>query len=319
MRIILCLVLLSISVINHTIHAQLRIQDSTYHKVEARNKELQKRINWMTAANIVGYGAAMTGLYNAWYKQYPQSTFHTFNDWGEWKQMDKVGHLYSAYIEGRGSMELWKWAGLEKRKRVWIGGLSGAAYQTVIETLDGFSKQWGWSWGDFAANVAGSGLLIAQELGWNEQRISLKLSYHNSYYNDPQLAKRSTQLFGHHTSSRFLKDYNGQTYWASIALAPFLKNSTWPHWLNIGIGYGASGLMGGFENIATDPTGIIQFDRRDFPRYRQWYIAPDINWEKIKTNKKGVRLLFTVLNAFKMPAPTFEYSKGKFKFHPLYF
>ena len=319
MRLILCLAFFIISVIHVTVNAQIRIQDSTYLQTELRNKELQKRIYWMAAVNIVGYGGAMTGLYNAWYKQFPQSSFHTFNDWGEWKQMDKVGHFYSAYIEGRGSMELWKWAGVEKRKRIWIGGLSGAAYQTVIETLDGFSKQWGWSWGDFAANVAGSSLLIAQELGWDEQRISLKLSYHNSNYSDPQLANRSAQLFGHHTSSRFLKDYNGQTYWASIALAPFLKNSNWPKWLNVGIGYGASGLMGGFENLSTDPTGIILFDRRDLPRYRQWYIAPDINWEKIKTNKKGVRLLFTVLNAFKIPAPTFEYSQGKFKFHTLYF
>lgn len=319
MRLNPVVIILFFSLARLPLFAQALPSDSTFSKYELRKKDLQKRIKWMTAANIVGYGAAMTGLYNAWYKNYPQSSFHTFNDWGEWKQMDKVGHFYSAYIESRGSMELWNWAGLDQKKRVWIGGLSGAAYQTVIEVLDGFSQQWGWSWGDFSANVAGSGLLIAQELGWKEQRISLKMSYHNTKYDDPLLSNRSVQLFGKRTPSRFLKDYNGQTYWASVSIASFLKNSKWPAWLNLSVGYGAEGLMGGFENLLTDQNGLVQFDRRDLPRYRQWYFAPDINWEKIATTKKGVRLLFTLLNAFKFPAPTITYSQGKIKLHPLYF
>ena len=49
-----------------------------------------------------------------------------------------------------------------QKKRILIGGFSGAAYQTVLESLNGFSSQWGWSWGDFAANIAGSSLLVAQ-------------------------------------------------------------------------------------------------------------------------------------------------------------
>ena len=64
----------------------------------------------------------------------------------EWKQVDKVGHFYSAYIESRASMELWRWTGIDRKKRIWIGGMSGAFYQTVIEILDGFSAGWGWSW-----------------------------------------------------------------------------------------------------------------------------------------------------------------------------
>jgi len=78
-------------------------------------------------------------------------------------------------------------------------------------------------------------------------------------------------------------------------------------------------MLGGFENISKDGNGNIVFDRGEIPRYRQWYIAPDLNWKKIKTNKKGVRLLFTLLNAFKLPTPTLEFSRGRFKLHPLYF
>jgi hypothetical protein len=279
----------------------------------------KKRTQWVVAANIAGYGGTMVGLYSAWYSQYPQSSFHSFNDWKEWKQVDKAGHVYSAYIESMASMELWRWAGLDRKKRIWIGGLSGAAYQTAIEILDGFSKEWGWSWGDFGANLLGSGTLIAQELAWNEQRIKLKFSFHRMNYHDEELNQRSNTLFGRNFSQRFLKDYNGQTYWASVSLKSFLPNSRLPEWLSAAIGYGASGLFGGIENKATDENGNINFNRPDITRYRQWYLSPDIDWKRIPTNKKGIKFLFTVLSAFKMPAPALELSQGKLKFHPFYF
>jgi uncharacterized protein YfiM (DUF2279 family) len=122
-------------------------------------KTNKKKVKLVTAINIAGYGGAMIGLYSAWYKDYPQSGFHFFNDNAEWLQVDKAGHAYSAYVESKASMELWRWAGLPRKQRIWIGGLSGAAYQTVIEVLDAFSADWGWSWGDFTANCLGSGLL----------------------------------------------------------------------------------------------------------------------------------------------------------------
>ncbi len=310
-------VLIHILLLHSTLSLSQLISTDTASLAKER---LQKnRIKWVAAGNIGGYGGAMIGLYSAWYRNYPQSKFHSFNDWREWKQVDKVGHLYGAYIESVGSMELWRWAGMDQKKRIWVGGLSGAAYQTITEVLDGFSKDWGWSWGDFAANITGSGLLIGQELAWNEQRIRIKFSYHPLSYNDPQVQERSNQLFGSNQSSRFLKDYNGQTYWASISVASFLQNSKWPKWLNIAVGYGADGLLGGRENRASTPVGGVVFDRRDIPRVRQWYLAPDIDWKKIHTNRAGLRFLFTVLNAFKFPAPALEFSAGKVRLYPIYF
>ncbi|MFZ9695544.1 MAG: DUF2279 domain-containing protein, partial [Chitinophagaceae bacterium] len=266
----------------------------------------KKKTNWVIAANVAGYGGTMVALYSAWYSQYPQSSFHSFNDWKEWKQVDKAGHLYSAYIESIASMELWRWAGMERKKRIWFGGLSGAAYQTAIEILDGFSKEWGWSWGDFGANLLGSGTLIAQELAWDEQRIRLKFSFHRMNYIDNELNRRTDQLFGHSFSERMLKDYNGQTYWASVSLKPFFSCSKLPNWLSIAVGYGASGLFGGRENKALDANGNITFNRPDILRKRQWYLSPDIDWKRIPTKKKGIKFLFSIMNAFKMPAPAFE-------------
>lgn len=276
-------------------------------------EQINRRVKIIAATNVVGYSGAMAGLYSAWYKNYPQSNFHVFNDFPEWKQMDKTGHVYSAYAESLASMELWRWAGIDRKKRIWIGGMSGAFYQTVIEVLDAYSAEWGWSWGDFGANILGSGMLVAQELAWDEQRIQFKFSFHRKSYNDPALNARSNKIFGSSIAERFLKDYNGQTYWLSANLKSFFPKSKIPAWINISIGTGAEGMFGANENVGKDENGNINFYRPDIKRYRQWYLAPDIDLTKIKTNKKGLKFAFRILNVVKFPMPALEYSNGSFK------
>lgn len=295
------------------------IPPANYNYYQLTPEQKKKRIRLVAAGNIIGYGGTMVALYSAWYKNYPQTGLHSFNDFPEWKQVDKAGHLYSAYIESRLSMELWRWTGIDRKKRIWIGGMSGAAYQTVIEVLDGFSEGWGWSWTDFSANILGSGLLVAQELAWNDQRIKLKFSFHRKNYDDAELNSRSNSLFGKSSAERLLKDYNGQTYWTSANIRSFFPKAKVPGWLSIAVGYGAEGLFGGRENIGKDDNGNIIFNRPDIKRYRQWYIAPDIDLTKIKTNKKGIKFLLTVLSAFKFPAPSLELSNGKFKLNAISF
>ncbi len=277
------------------------------------NKQINRRVKIIGAINIAGYGGAMIGLYSAWYKNYPQSNFHTFNDIPEWKGIDKLGHIYGVYAESLASMELWRWTGISRKKRIWLGGLTGAAYHTVIEVLDGFSSEWGWSWGDIGANFIGSGLMVSQELAWDEQRIQMKFSFHRKSYDDPSLNQRSNKIFGSSTAERFLKDYNGQTYWLSANLKSFFPKSNLPAWLNISVGTGAEGMFGANDNIGKDDNGNINFNRTDIKRYRQWYLAPDIDLTKINTNKKGLKLAFRLLNVIKIPAPALEFSNGSFK------
>src|SRR6185312_5684809 len=155
----------------------------------------KKRVRLVTAANIVGYGGTLIGLNAIWYAKYPRSSFHFFNDDAEWQQMDKVGHIYSAYTESRATMEAWRWVGLSRKKSIWIGGLSGVAYQSIIEILDGFSSQYGFSPGDFTANIIGSASFISQELSWNEQKIQIKFSFHRKNYGSQQLNDRANDLY----------------------------------------------------------------------------------------------------------------------------
>jgi len=286
--------------------------DTSQYSVYPYNK---KRVRWVAAANIVGYGGALIGLNAEWYSQYPRSGFHFFNDDAEWLQVDKVGHAYSAYSESRASMELWRWAGLPRKKRIWIGGLSGVAYQSIIEILDGFSSEYGFSVGDFSANIFGSGIFIAQELAWDDQRIKFKFSFHRKKYGDADLDKRADAIYGSTEIERFIKDYNAQSYWLSANIHSFFPDAKIPRWLSLSVGYGAEGMFGARSNIAVDKNGNVIFDRSDIKRYRQWYLSPDVDFTKIRTHKKGLKALFFILSAVKFPAPTLEFSNGSFKGH----
>ncbi len=278
-----------------------------------------KKVRTVAFINAGVYSTSMLGLYAAWYRQYPMGKFHSFNDMQEWLQMDKIGHVYSAYTMGKFSMEMWKHTGIDRNKRIWMGGLSGAAYQTVIEVLDGFSSQWGWSWGDMGANLIGSGLLVAQEFAWDEQKIQFKTSFHKKNYADPSLNERSDVLFGSSLAERSLKDYNGQTYWLSTSIRNIVPALHTPEWLQVSIGTGAEGMFGATENIGRDKDGNINFYRTDIKRYRQWFLAPDIDLTKIKTRKKGIKTALFILNSLKFPMPSLEYSNHQFKWNWIHF
>lgn len=273
----------------------------------------------VTAINIAGYGGTLIALNSAWYKNSRKTSFHTFNDSKEWLQVDKVGHGWTAYNTGRVTTALWEWTGIPHNKAVWIGGLSGFVYLTGIEFLDAYSGKWGWSWSDIAANIAGSALFMGQEFLWKEQRIQLKFSFHKNTYSKPMLEDRADYLYGKGFAERMLKDYNAQTYWFSANIKSFFPKSNWPAWLNIAAGYGADGMFGGFENSWTGPDdGPVT--RYDIPRKRQYYLAPDVDFTKIKTKSKFLKTTFFMLNAFKCPAPALMIdSKGKFKAYALYF
>ncbi len=290
--------------------------DENGYRIYPHNK---KRIQLVAAGNIAGYSATLIGFNSAWYSKYPRSNFHFFNDNTEWLQVDKAGHVYGAYIGSRASNELWRWSGLPRKQRIWISGLSGIAYEGIIETLDGFSTQYGWSWGDFTANALGSGLFIAQELAWNDQRMKLKFSFHKKNYREADLIARANAIYGKSVAEQFTKDYNGITDWLSVNIRSFLPETKSPRWLAIAFGYGADGMFGARSNIAVDKNGVVTFDRSDIKRYRQWYLSPDIDFTRIKTNKKGLRLIFFVLSAFKFPAPSLELSQGNIKGHWIYF
>ena len=262
----------------------------------------KKRVVLVTTTQSALYGGSLIGLNELWYKNYPQSSFHFFNDNTEWFQMDKAGHVFSSYNVGFAGIELLKWSGVTRKKAIWYGGSVGFVYLGIIEVLDGFSSQWGFSWGDFAANTTGALMLVGQELVWKKQRITLKYSFQPSIY-----TQYRPEALGNNFSQQLLKDYNGQTYWLSVNIASFIKKeSKFPKWLNVALGYGAEGMTGGYSNpVMYDGSG----NQLLFERYRQFYLSLDVDLRNIKTKYPFVNTLFKTFGFIKFPAPSFEFNK----------
>lgn len=277
------------------------------------NKSTKK---WVLGSVQVGlWGGSFWALNKAWYANYPKAKFNLYNDWEEWQQMDKMGHFWSTYQISRHTSNIWQWAGLERDKAIWVGAVSGMAYLSVIEILDGYSDKWGFSIPDVMANTAGAGLFLGQELLWKEQRISLKLSYSPYQYGD--LKYRADQLFGSGDVERLLKDYNGQIIWASFNMKSFFPNSKFPKWLNLAVGYNARTMLGGYENVWDDNIGNPVV-RDDIKRYKRFLFSLDVDLTKIETKNKTLKTIYSIFNVLKVPAPAIEFNTlGKFRLHPV--
>jgi len=261
---------------------------------------------------IEASAAALTlvGINQLWYANFDHSSFHTINDSKDWLQMDKFGHVLSAYYVGKMGMNALDWAGESKKNQLLYGATLGFGFLSAVEIFDGYSDAWGFSTADLIANATGTGLLVGQELLWNEQRILLKYSFHTTKY-----ANQRPELLGENFLEQTLKDYNGQTYWLSANLWSFNKKSKIPKWINLAFGYGAEGMISSnndyfVNNNITNST----------ERFRQYYLSFDVDLSKIKTQSKFLKTIFSTINFIKIPAPTFEItSQGKSKFHLFYF
>ncbi|WP_460219222.1 DUF2279 domain-containing protein [Psychroserpens sp. MEBiC05023] len=250
----------------------------------------------------------LIGLDQLWYADFPRSKFKTINDTDEWLQMDKLGHVFSSYQLGRVGVNALRWAGVRKKDQLIYGATLGFGFLTAVEVFDGYSDEWGFSWSDMIANGLGTGLFVGQELLWDEQRITMKYSFHQTQY-----AKQRPDKLGDGFLEELLKDYNGQTYWLSFNVKSFLKTSKIPKWFNLAIGYGAEGMLTG-NNETVDNLFITQ------NRRRQFYLSLDVDLSRIKTNSRVLKTIFDVFNVIKVPAPTFSFNgKNGIKLHYIYF
>lgn len=291
----------------------LMIQCSSARSQNDSLKKLKQRKIGLLAGSAALTTGSLIYLNQVWYSQYSSGKFHYFDDSEEWLGMDKCGHIASNFQISRLMMDAFQWAGFSKKKTLLIGGTMGFAYMTAVEIMDGYSTGWGFSWADMGSNALGAGLAIAQEAAWNEQRVNLKFSFHQS-----SLSKHNPNLLGSKLSEEILKDYNGQTYWLSVSPFSFIKSDRkLPRWLALSFGYGADGMLGADYNnfLVMDEEGNVA----SFDRVRQYYISFDVDLTKIPTKSKALKAIFKTLNIIKIPAPALEISKGKTKFHYFYF
>ena len=267
------------------------------------------RRNAVVISEAVLSAGILVGLNQLWYADYPKSDFHFINDNAEWLQMDKAGHVFSAYHLGKIGKETLQWSGVNRKNQLIYGSTLGFVFLSAVEVMDGYSSNWGASWGDVAANASGTALYVSQELLWNEQRIIPKFSFHTTPY-----AAVRPNVLGNSLNEQLLKDYNGQTYWLSANVHSFFKGSKIPKWLNVAVGYGGEGMIAGEDALVN--TIFLPEDKR----VRQFYFSFDADLTKIETKSHVLKTIFSIFNTIKIPAPTFEYrADGKVRVRALYF
>ncbi len=271
-------------------------------------------LNWKRSISVstgigLAWGGSTIGLSSIWYAHSPSSKFHTFNDSRNWLQMDKLGHFYSANKLSFFSSDLFKWSGVGKRKSIILGSFISLGYQTTLELMDGTSDEWGFSWSDMVSNSAGIFSYAIQDFYWNEQKFLCKFSYSPTKF----AAIRPTVL-GSTFSERFLKDYNGQTYWMSFSPTLFFKSSKIPSWLCLSVGYSVDQkLVGNTEKYIDVNTNITYLSKR------QYIFSLDIDFSKLSIKKEWLRIIVKQFNFIKIPFPALIFSNGKFTSSGFYF
>lgn len=233
----------------------------------------------------------VTTLYFAWYQPYTTSRFHFFNDGSEWLQMDKMGHVFSGFWLTRGYASFVH----PCEDSLWIGAGMAFLSLSLIEILDGFSAQWGFSLWDMVANLAGISLAVLlpypSGVGW---KWGWKPISYLQKYGDPAVHGKARELFGTSLPVRLLKDYNSQSYWLVIPVA----RQGFFRYMGIAVGYSAEGMLGGLTNLPAFP-GV--------PRQREWFLSVDIRWDQVGyavcRNSRGCHTFFRLLNLVRIPFP----------------
>jgi hypothetical protein len=260
-----------------------------YQKSDSLN---QKRVIFTSALTSSTWISSYVLLSNIWYDDYEKTKLHSYNDFNHWLQMDKVGHIYSSYHFSQQVSKLYRWSGLDFKKSAIIGSSISWGYLFSIELLDGKSANWGFSWSDLGANTLGSSLYLFQELKFNKQIFKLKFSYHDSDY-----AAYRPEVLGSNFSEKLLKDYNAQTYWLTFSPVFFLKESSFPKYLNLAIGYSVDQKLIGDNDFFTSLNG------RTFHAKREFILSLDLDIKVLNIKKQWLKSLLSPFNSIKIPFP----------------
>ncbi len=249
-------------------------KDSTLRKV---NYSRLGFVGGVTAAAFVyGYGIQNT----MWWKG-TKSHFHTNwqQDWTYAMGSDKFGHFYFAHLVANVYSQLFEWCGINHKKSLLYGASFAFAYQTFIEIRDGFSRDYGFSWGDFTANVMGASLPLLKEKNKFLRDFEFKISYFPS------------ERFRHNSNRYILDDYESTYDWVSYPLYKLMPNGIRdfvPKFLNIALGHSVKRL-----DIKSERT-------------HEFFIALDWNLNELPGNGWFLKMLKRNLNFYHFPSPAIK-------------
>lgn len=264
--------------------------------------QVKKRLLLTSSSVGFVYSVSLVGLNQLWYKAYPKSDFHFFNDGSNWLQMDKFGHGFSGYLLSQKSGDFYRWSGA-KRSYPWIGFGIGMSYLGVLELMDAYNQAWGFSGYDVLANFSGGGIYLAQELLFKKQLVLPKFSFFPSKY-----AAYRPEVLGENFAQQFFKDYNGQTYWLSIPFGTLVPSMKKWKWVCISFGYSADQKLVGDQDVYLD-----------FRAARQFLFSLDIDLTRLPIKNPTLKKVVSQLNMVKIPFPALLLQQGKFSFKPIFY
>lgn len=250
-----------------------------------------------------------------WYQYENFSQFHWFDDWQEWKQMDKLGHLFSTFHLSSlictmlGYLLKKKTPLPPRRSLVLFSTLIGFFLLSSIEILDGFAPNYGASIYDLVANALGAVLFTLQKIYLSKFIVLPKFSFHFTKF-----ATERPNVLGDNKLMQIFKDYNGQTYWYSLPFSSFFGEKHLPKWVNyvhLAIGYSADEMIFGrvYQNEAI---GLFPF--------RRYFISLDLHLTAFSSKYALINSFIFLLNAIKFPLPTLEWNEQDgFVWHWIYF
>ena len=238
---------------------------------------------------------SLSALSFIWYNEL-QTPFHFFNDGNEWGSMDKLGHFTGAAWATEWNVSLMQQAGIPAKKARLYAASATMGFLSFVEVLDGFSPKYGASVYDMVANASGTAFGLAHSAGYLK-KWEIKFSFTQTPY-----AQYRPNLLGDNLAERWLKDYNGQTYWLS-----YFPTEKWS-WLGISVGYGIDGYTGAKSN----PIGTGNFTRSS-----QWYLSPDIRLSHLFKKGTKLRQYLRYLDFIKVPLPGLMLNNGKVQFKGL--
>ncbi len=229
-----------------------------------------------TGAFVYAYGIQN----NMWWKG-EKTNFHTnwTQDWNASLGADKIGHFYFGNLVSTIYKNAFHWIGFTKRNSLLYAGLFTLTYQTFLEIRDGFSKQYGFSWGDFAANSLGSMYLFIQDSYPELQNFNFKISYFPS------------QRFKNGSNAYIMDDYESTYHWLSIdvdKLLPGNWDKYFPDFINLAFGHSVNGL----NNLKN--------------ANHEFYFGIDWDLQSIQSESELLNSFIEIINKYHLPAPTIK-------------
>ncbi|MCF8241133.1 MAG: YfiM family protein [Melioribacteraceae bacterium] len=251
---------------------------SSHHNAQIDSTEINiNRLALVGGVTAAGFVYAYGIQNNMWWKG-EKSSFHTNwqNDWEYALGSDKFGHFYFAYLLTNIYYEAFRWSDIPGERSMLYASLLTFSYQTFIEIRDGFSKGYGFSWGDFGANSLGALYPHMQKRFHFLKPISFKISYYPS------------QRYKEGNNQYILDDYESTFNWISFDVNQWLPKNidkAIPDFINVAIGHSVNNL--GFENS----------------RQHELYLSLDLNLKKLPGDGWFLNLIKGALDFYHLPSP----------------